>query len=86
MKTHKPDHEPDSEKFRNAAVALDNYMQEHDVDAVAELFVVNETLKAAREHGLEAEVVWSAMKIYGDRFKTLPLDVCLQAALDEWDI
>lgn len=59
----------------------------NDFTAEEELQMVKMTLDLARSHGLENEVVWSAMKIHSH---TDPLDANLNEslgkALQEWDI
>tara|TARA_Y100000310_G_C20510986_1_gene728842 strand:- start:622 stop:876 length:255 start_codon:yes stop_codon:yes gene_type:complete len=56
------------------------------------LALVNEALKRAREHGLEAEVVWSALLVYKNEHNLgissgLPsMEEALETALGEWDI
>ena len=56
----------------------------HDVEAVAD------TLTLASEHGLEAEVMWSAMREY-EKFhrhapETYDMKWALDCALADWDI
>ena len=47
-------------------------------------------LNAAAEHGLEAEVVWSAMRIYAKFHNSAPetynMEWALECSLNEWDI
>ena len=55
-----------------------------DVSAIAE------ALEAANQHGLEAEVVWSAMREY-EKFhrhapETYNMKWALDCALNDWDI
>jgi predicted transcriptional regulator len=53
----------------------------HDVEMVAD------TLIAAREHGLEAEVMWSALTMAAEANEHgLTMEQVLEAALGEWDI
>jgi hypothetical protein len=50
---------------------------------LADFKAINETLKAAKEYGLEAEVMWSAL-----RHQTICTDISesCQVGLDNWDI
>ena len=53
----------------------------HDVEMVAD------TLTAASEHGLEAEVMWSALVMAAAANEHgLTMEQVLEAALGEWDI
>ena len=57
------------------------------MEASRELKLVEATLKLARKHGLEAEVMWSALVMAAEaneHGKTM--DEVLSAALGEWDI
>jgi hypothetical protein len=48
---------------------------------------VLDTLKQARVHGLEAEVVWSALTIAAEANEHgYTMEDVLDAALEEWDI
>ena len=55
-----------------------------------DLHMINMTLKRAREYGLEAEVMWSAMRNYAKYHKSAPetynIKWALDVALNEWDI
>tara|TARA_Y100001934_G_C12323059_1_gene761092 strand:- start:1110 stop:1292 length:183 start_codon:yes stop_codon:yes gene_type:complete len=58
--------------------------QDEDLSAVAE------ALKTANEHGLQAEVMWSAMREY-EKFhrhapETYNMKWALDCALNDWDI
>jgi len=59
-------------------------ISDRDIDYVAN------ALKMAREHNLEAEVVWSAMRIYAKYHKSAPetynMGWALDCALSDWDI
>ena len=51
------------------------------------LQLVAETLDIADSHGLQAEVVWSALTIAVEANEhDMPFDQVLEAALGEWDI
>ena len=55
-----------------------------------DLSAVAEALAAANQHGLEAEVVWSAMREY-EKFhrhapETYNMKWALDCALNDWDI
>ena len=51
------------------------------------LTLVNKALEAAREHGLEAEVMWSALMIASESNRLgKSLEVVLDEALSEWDV
>ena len=51
------------------------------------LKLVEATLKLARKHGLEAEVVWSALVMAAEANEHgQTMDEVLAAALGEWDI
>ena len=51
------------------------------------LQLVAETLDIANAHGLEAEVVWSALTIATEANEhDMTFDQVLEAALGEWDI
>ena len=51
------------------------------------LKLVHDTLEMAREHGLEAEVMWSALIMAAEANEHgRTLDDVLGAALQEWDI
>ena len=58
--------------------------QDEDLTAVAE------ALNAANEHGMAAEVVWSAMKNYAKYHESAPetysMEWALKCALNDWDI
>ena len=54
----------------------------NDFTTEEELQMVKMALDLARSHGLENEVVWSAMKLHGDG----NLNESLGKALQEWDI
>jgi hypothetical protein len=55
-------------------------MEEHE-----ELKVLNDSLNIAKEYGLQAEVMWSAFKVY--RIKPdIPMAFVMEAALSEWDL
>ena len=48
---------------------------------------VEATLKKAREHGLEAEVMWSALTMAAEANEHgQTMEQVLEAALGEWDI
>ena len=51
-----------------------------------ELEAIQRTLKVAREHGLEAEVIWSAMNHHHSSSVTNEITFSLEVALSEWDI
>lgn len=55
-----------------------------------ELHLINMTLNKARKHGLEAEVMWSAMRSYEKYHKSAPetysIEWALECGLNEWDI
>ena len=55
-----------------------------DIDAVVK------TLDIALEHGMAAEVWWSAMRIYEKYHKTAPetyyMEWALEGALNDWDL
>ena len=58
-------------------------MDEHN----RRLRLVDATLKRARKHHLEVEVVWSALTIAAEaNAHGMTLDQVLEAALGEWDI
>lgn len=58
--------------------------RDRDIDAVAEALAV------AAKNGLEAEVVWSAMRIYAKWHRhsaeTYSMKWALECALNDWDI
>lgn len=58
--------------------------------ADGQLTSVAETLNIANEHGMAAEVVWSAMRHYEKYHKTAPetysMEWALECALNDWDI
>ena len=65
-------HQPNLEDF---AVHSDN------------LKMVHQTLEAARFHGLEAEVMWSALTMAAEaNAHGQTLENVLEAALGEWDL
>jgi hypothetical protein len=55
-----------------------------------ELDAIQYALKTAKQHGLEAEVIWSAMTAYGLHHEKAPetysVEWALECALNEWDI
>ena len=56
-----------------------------NMEAHEELKVLNDSLNIAKEHGLQAEVMWSAFKVY--RIKPdIPMAFVMEAALCEWDL
>ena len=58
-------------------------MEEHNRDAR----LVDATLKRARKHHLEVEVVWSALTMAAEANEHgLTMGQVLEAALAEWDI
>jgi hypothetical protein len=58
-------------------------MDEHN----RRLQLVAETLDIANEHGMAAEVVWSALTIAAEANEhDMTFDQVLEAALGEWDI
>ena len=54
-------------------------------DSALELGVISNALKAAGEYGLEAEVIWSALRFSGEN-KDWDMEDVMGAALDDWDI
>jgi len=51
------------------------------------LYLVDKTLKKAAKHGLESEVMWSALTIAAEaNAHGMTLDQVLEAAEGEWDI
>ena len=58
--------------------------KDRDIDAVAK------ALDVAAKHGLTAEVVWSAMRVYAKFHNSAPetynMKWALECALNEWDI
>ena len=60
--------------------------EEIDIDITE----IEAALSKAREHGLEAEVMWSAMTIYEKYHKSAPetynMEWALECALNDWDI
>tara|TARA_Y100000310_G_C20252751_1_gene609866 strand:+ start:225 stop:404 length:180 start_codon:yes stop_codon:yes gene_type:complete len=59
-------------------------LKDKDIDAVAE------ALNTANEHGMAAEVVWSAMKTYAKYHSHAPetynMEWAFNCALNDWDI
>lgn len=53
--------------------------------ALAELTAIKETLAVASDHGLEAEVLWSAFRALRAR-PELTLSEALDEGLAEWDL
>ena len=55
-----------------------------------ECLQVEQALKLARKYGLEAEVMWSAMRHYEKYHKSSPetynLQWALETALNDWDV
>jgi len=55
-----------------------------------DLKLIHKALERASEHGLEPEVMWTAIKSYEKFHKTAPetynLEWALEVALNEWDI
>jgi hypothetical protein len=55
-----------------------------------QLTLVAKALNIANEHGMAAEVVWSAMRHYEKYHKTAPetysMEWALECALNDWDI
>ena len=66
-----------------------NEMDKSHTDS-EDLRLINMTLKRAREYGLEAEVMWSAMRSYAKYHESAPetynIKWALDVALNEWDI
>ena len=60
------------------------------MDANENLKLVAKTLDIANEHGMAAEVVWSAMRIYAKYHHTAPetysMEWAFECALNDWDI
>ena len=54
-------------------------------DSALDLGVISNALKAAGEHSLEAEVVWSALRFSSEN-KDWGTEDVMGAALDDWDI
>jgi len=51
------------------------------------LYLVDKTLKKAAKHGLESEVMWSALIAAAEANEHgLTMEQVLEAALGEWDI
>lgn len=57
------------------------------MEAHEELKVVHQSLEIAGQHGLQAEVMWSAMKACRDvNGVQIPIPMVMEAALGEWDL
>ena len=57
------------------------------MDANEQVAMIEDTLAAAREHKLEAEVMWSALIMAAEANEhDMSFDQVLEAALGEWDI
>ena len=54
-------------------------------DSTPDLAVISAALKAAGEHGLEVELVWSALR-FSAAHKDWGMEDVMSAALDDWDI
>jgi|TARA_R110000751_G_scaffold16321_1_gene51732 hypothetical protein len=54
-------------------------------DNSIDLRVISTALKMANKSGLEAEVVWSALR-FSSGNKDWPMEDVMSAALEDWDI
>ena len=54
-------------------------------DNSVDLRVILNALESARKHGLETEVVWSALR-FSSGNKDWPMEDVMSAALEDWDI
>jgi hypothetical protein len=54
-------------------------------DNSVDLRVISTALKAANKNGLDAEVVWSALRFSSEN-KDWPMEDVMNAALEDWDI
>ena len=72
----------DVDSYWNGLLKYENKMKKkRDID------LVKETLDIAREHGLEVEVVWSALVMAAEANEHgQTMEEVLQAALGEWDL
>ena len=59
---------------------------ENNFTAEEEVQLIKMTLDLARSHGLEVEVMWSAMTNYKNAAIDANMNESLGAALAEWDI
>jgi hypothetical protein len=63
-------------------------MKDDRIDS--DLKAILNALDRAKEHGLEAEVVWSAMRNYGKFHSSAPetysVEWAMECGLNEWDI
>jgi len=60
------------------------------MSAPQEVGAIEAALKRAREHRLEAEVIWTAMRNYEKFHKAAPetysVEWALECGLNEWDV